>query len=418
MTVLSRRGFLGGVGAVGVGAALAACGGNGGGSAGSNHLDIWIFDSRQPADIEKRFTKDNPHITVNVTTLASADLEQRLLVALQAGTGLPDVVQLLVRHSAQMFATQQFLDLSDILRPLAKDFPDGYLIGTGSEINAFTMGPGNMGLWLNHAALGKHGIDTADLATWDDVVTASRTLKKSSGGKQFMLIQPTGENLFDYYNAFFHSRGGDWWNVDSKLVADKTLAVDTLQFLLDRKNDGAVYAGDWSQPSFWQSCKNDQVLGFGMNYSIGGVSLPANVPSQSGQWRLVTWPRWSATAPQRTGNFGGSLYAGLKSSANPDAVRTFIKWWLTDDGLHAQQDTMGLVPYKPAAKVLDMNRGVAYFGGQPIAKDLDAVPYPPFHYENWAKTQDTVQYAVEQTLLGKSTPRAAIGDALSQMAKF
>lgn len=384
--------------------------------AGSGPLTVWAFDSKTPPKLQEEFAAAYPDYELEIVQIPAGDMVQRLVVALQGGSGLPDVVQLPLREAGGLLRTGQFLDLTAELGPLADDFPEGILLGTGDTINTFTMGPGNMGYWVNQAALDEHGLSIPADPTWDDMVDVAEQLKEASGGTQYMFVQPPGEAGFNYFNAFFQSRGGNWWSDEGELVADRDLAVETLEFLLDLDERGLVYHGIWTDPTWWDAMRSHTVVGWGMNFGVGSTNLQQNVPEQSGEWSLVTWPKWDADAEQVTGAYGGSLYAGLAAGSNPQGAKDLIMWWLSDEGLLAQQDTLGLVAYEPAAEVLDLERTDPYFGGQAVIADLGSVSYPAFNYINWSQTTDALTVAVDKAYSGELSAGDAIDAALEELA--
>jgi multiple sugar transport system substrate-binding protein len=378
-------------------------------------ITVWAFSSQVAAQVKEEFPKAYPDYTLDLVEIPLADLSQRLVVALQGGDEVPDVVQLPLRESGGLFATGQFMDLTAELEPMAEDFPEGIILGANGEINSFTMGPGNMGLWVNTAGLAKHGLEIPADPTWDEVADVARDLKAASGGTQYLFMQPPGANGANMFNAFYHSRGGNWWNDEGELAVDEDLAVETLEWLVGLDEEGLVYHGVWTEPTYWDAIRTEQVLGWTMNYGVGSTNLQKNVPEQSGQWQLITWPKWSASAEQFTGNFGGSLFAGLENAANQQGARDFIMWWLSDEGLAVQQEAFGLVPNERAAEVLDLDVEDPYFGGQTVAKDLGSVPYPAFNYFNWPATESALTVAVDQAYSGALTPAEAIRAAIEEL---
>jgi ABC-type glycerol-3-phosphate transport system substrate-binding protein len=383
---------------------------------GEGKLVVWMFNQAVMERLQADFAKDYPGYEVEYVQLPAPDLVQRLVIALQGGQGLPDVVQLLARESGELFATGQFLDLSEDLAPVMDQFPEGILARNGDEIVAFQQATGNMGLWVNRAGLAEHGLEMPADGTWDDVLDVARQLKEKSGGTQYFLIQPPAANGFLMFNAYFNSRGGNWWDGDGKLAADRDLAVATLKFLVDARKEGLVYDTVWSDPAFWDLIRAKTILGYQMNYPVGSTNLQRNVPEQSGNWQLVTWPKWSADAEQRTGNFGGAVFAGLKGGANNEGARDLIMWWLTDAGLQAQYDLSGLVPYKRAAEVVERKPGSEYHGGQDVIADLESVTFPPFNFRKWSDTVSAGTNAVDSAMSGAKTPEQAIDDMLSELA--
>ena len=376
-------------------------------------LTVWAFSSQVVAQVQERFPEAYPDYDLEVVEIPLADLSQRLVVALQGGDDLPDVVQLPLRESGGLFATGQFLDLSAELDPIADDFPEGILLGSGDETYTFTMGPGNMGFWVNVDQLAQYGLEIPEDPTWEEIADVARDLRDASGGTKYLFLQPPGANGANMFNAFFHSRGGNWWSEDGELAVDEDLAVETLEWLVDLDAEGLVYHGLWTDPTFWDAIRTGTITGWTMNYGVGSTNLKKNVPEQEGQWRLITWPKWSANAPQQTGAFGGSLFAGLKGADNTGGATDFIMWWLSDEGLITQQETLGLVAYEPAADVLDLDATDPYFGGQTVVKDLGSVPYPDFNYLNWSQTESALTNAIDQAYSGALTPKQAI-DAIIQ----
>lgn len=199
------------------------------------------------------------------------------------------------------------------------------------------------------------------------------------------------------------------------LAADRDLAVETLKFMVDLRKEGLVYDTVWSDPGFWDLLRNKTVVGYQMNYPVGSTNLQRNVPEQSGEWQLVTWPKWSADAEQRTGNFGGAVFAGLKGGANNVGAKDLIMWWLSDAGLQAQYDLSGLVPYARAAEVVKTAGGSPYFGGQNVIGDLESVPFPVFNFRKWAGTVSAMTNAVDSAMSGAKTPEQAIDDGLAEL---
>lgn len=383
---------------------------------GEGKIVVWMFNQAVMERLQADFAVDYPGYEVEYVQLPAPDLVQRLVIALQSGQGLPDVVQLLARESGELFATGQFLDLSEELKPILDQFPEGILQKNGDEIVAFQQATGNLGLWVHKAALAEHGLEMPVNGTWEDVLDVARELKEKSGGKQFLFIQPPAANGFLMFNAYFNSRGGNWWDADGNLAADRDLAVDTLRFLVDARAESLVYDTVWSDPGFWDLIRNNTVVGYQMNYPVGSTNLQRNVPEQSGEWQLVTWPKWSDDAEQRTGNFGGAVFAGLKGGANNEGAKDLIMWWLSDRGLQAQYDLSGLVPFKRAAEVVKRKAGSDYHGGQDVIGDLESVPFPPFNFRNWAATVSAGTNAVDAAMSGAKTPEQAIDDMLAELA--
>lgn len=380
-----------------------------------SELTVWMFASQLIEPLQVGFSEAYPEYEVEIVEVPAGDITQRLVVALQGGEGLPDVVLLPLRNSSDFLATGQFLDLSAELEPLRDGFVEGGLVESQGQVNSFVMAPGNMGLWVNEQALNDLGIELPTDPTWDEMVDVARDLRDASNGEKYLFIQPPGANGFNMYNAYYHSRGGEWWNENGDLIADAELAADTLEFFVNLDQEGLLYRGWWGEPTFWEEVRSEKVLGYAMNYAVGSTNLQREVPELSGDWSLVTWPRWSPQSEQKTGAFGGLVFAGLQDAANPQGAKDLILWLLTDEGLKAQRDGFGLVTYDVDNPLVNLAQPVEYFGGQQTAADLASVPYSPFIYINWAETTNAMVFAIDQALSGSETPRDAIDSALDEL---
>lgn len=380
-----------------------------------SELTVWMFASQLIDPLEVGFSEAYPNYDVEIVEIPAGDITQRLVVALQGGEGLPDVVLLPLRNSTDLLATGQFLDLSAELEPLRGDFVEGGLVETQGQVNSFVMAPGNMGLWVNEGALNELGIELPADPTWDEMVDVARELRDASNGEKYLFIQPPGPNGFNMYNAYYHSRGGEWWSEDGDLIADAELAADTLEFFVNLDQEGLLYRGWWGEPTFWEEVNSERVMGFAMNYAVGSTNLQREVPELSGDWSLVTWPRWSPGADQKTGAFGGLVFLGLKDATNPQGAKDLILWLLSDEGLQAQRNGFGLVTYDVDNPLVNLAEPVEYFGGQEVAADLASVPFSPFTYLNWSQTESALIFAIDQALSGAATPQEAIDAALDEL---
>ena len=426
-TRVNRRTFLAGTGAVGAGLAFGACGSDddagqqpqdsaaGSAEPASGDLTVWNFASQMNDVIENDFAQAHPDIDLDYVNLPVPDLHERLLVSLATETDLPDATTISSRQVGEYVKSGRLLDLTSAMQPFVDGLDPAAFVSDGERIVGVNLAGGHMGLWVNHDALVAAGIDPDTFTTWDAVVDAGLKLKQDAGDQQYLFLLPDGSNGFNSFNAYYHSRGGNWWNAEAELVEDQQIAVDTLSWLVTQVRDNEiVYRGMWTDPTFWEAVNNESMLGFGMNFAVGANNIPDNAPDQSGQWRLVTWPRWSEGAEQLTGQFGGVVFTGIQGQ-NEAAAREFVTWWLTDEGLQLVSDIVGTSPSTRIAELGLLDTEYPYFGGQQLGRDMSSVPFPPFHYHHWARTEEVLINAMDRALLGEWTPEQAIDNALDEL---
>lgn len=387
---------------------------------GRARITVWNQASQMQAGIEN-FAAANPDIEVDLVQIGTNDLHQNLLVSLATESNLPDVTSLLMRRAPEFLDTGMFLPVDDALAPHADGFTDdAAFVRRNGVTYGYVMGPGNMAIWMNAAALSEHGIDVATLETWPDMVAAAERLQEASGGSQYLMVRPLGTSGFNYFNAFFHGRGGNWWTEAGAVnTADQALATETLEWYVAQHEAGLAMDLDMFRLPHYEALRDRSLLGFGMNYTVGANNIPREAPDQSGDWRMVTWPRWTADAPKRTGAWGGILYAGLAQTEHPEAVKRFLTWWLEPgQGLVDHINAQGLALYQPALDLPEATAPNPYFGGQQLAVDLARVPYPAFNYFHWGQTEEIGANAIERAIDGGVTAAEAMADMFDELGSI
>jgi lactose/L-arabinose transport system substrate-binding protein len=437
MERLSRRELLGATAVFGAAAALSACAPTSAPAGSSTasatpaaakaaadirgELTIWNGSSQMTKAITETFAAAHPNLKVNLVDFGGNDLQEKLLVALATGVDLPDVTWVIARRSAIYLRTNQFVEMDDLLKPYESRFDSpSALVRHRGRIYSYVQGPGNMALWLNADQLRANGIDIATFTTWDAVLDAGKKLARDSGNQKTFLIQPTRATGFNTFNAYFNSRNGNWWTEDGQPNRDarnlQTLQ-EMIQWWIDAKKAGVMFESDWVPPTFWQAAKAGNNLGYTMNFAVGGNNTVQNLPEQSGQWRMVTWPKWGANAPVQTGAFGGVFYSVLKSTKNMDAARAFMTFWL-EKGVEEQVKVWGISNYKPAIELPIYQEGRPFFGGQKVQLDLSKVPYPSFNYWDWDKMEPEVGTIIESAVAGTYTAPQAVDESMKALAKI
>ena len=442
---LSRRSFLSGVVLAGAGLIVSGCssssksassasGSTGAGSiapsggasapassvsGATGNLELWNFSSQLNSAISGPFTAAHPKLKVKLVSLSMADENQRLLVSLGTGTGLPAAAMLSSRDADQFVKTGGLHAFDDAyLTPYRGGFDSSALITFGGKTYGLPLGDGRLAMWVRSATLDKYKIDPATFTTFDAMAEAGRKLYKDSGNKTSLFIMPSGNMGADYFSAFANSAGGNWWDENGKLVEDQQAALDTLTFLVGLVKDGVAQKVGFTAPSFYQMIKQDQLAGFGMNFAIGANNLPKNVPSQSGQWQMVKWPRWKPDGPDQTASYGETFFGVLEHGGNTAGGQEAATWWLTPDGLPSIIGAFGPVAYKPGASLPEAQKKFPYFGNQAVIAEMMAQPYPATHWYQWSKVEQTVGYAVDKAVLGEMSPAQAIDYCVSGLKKL
>ncbi len=382
-------------------AALVACTstGGGGGSAGSEgdggnaKLTVWSWDGTVELAVPG-FEEANPGTTVDVVNVgSSSDLYQSLDNAIQAGTGVPDLVMF------EYFAVPYFAipgKLTDLTTMGAGDLEDDFLpaawnnVKLGDGVYALPSDYGPAAMFWNSATFAQAGITEAP-ATWDDYYEAAKKIRAL--GPEHYIAQDTGDLFF--LLSLIWQAGGRPFTVDGTSVkidfsepATKK-AVEFWQKMLDEDLLNTKVTA-WSDD--WNRTLNDGSLA---TQNMGGwltSTLPERAPDAAGDFRVALMPQWEAGQTVGAEN-GGSSFGIPEAAQNKQAAYDFLEYFTHGDGLQPRVDAGAFVP---SAKVLDdaAFREVPneYFGGQATGAVLAEASkaaavgwqYPPFF--EWARS--------------------------------
>lgn len=377
--------------------ALAACSG-GGGSGGSGGdgpvtITVWSWDGTVERAVPG-FEAANPNIKVEVVNAGSSQDEyQSLDNAIQAGSGVPDVVMF------EYFAVPYFAipgKLTDLGEFGAEKFKDDYVraawehVTVGGKVYALPSDYGPSAMFYNRATLKKAGIDEPP-ATWDEYYEAAKKIR-ALGGDHY-IAQDTGDPFF--LLSLIWQAGGRPFKVDgNKVRIDFTdegtkKAVAFWQRMLDEGLVNTKITG-WSDD--WNRALNDGSLA---TQTMGGwltSTLPERAPEAAGDFRVALMPQWREGEKVGAEN-GGSAFGIPAASEHKEAAFKFLEYFTHGGGLAARVEAGAFVPNTSVLGSEEFRtKGTEYFGDQKtgavLAEASEIVgtgwQYPPFF--EWARS--------------------------------
>lgn len=378
--------------------ALAACSGGGstgasGGDGGPVTLTVWSWDGTVELAVPG-FEKEHPDIDVEVVNAgSSSDEYQALDNAIQAGSGVPDLVMF------EYFAVPYFAvpgKLAD-LGPLGADeLADDFVPSAWNNVtmdDAVYALPSDYGpavLFWNKAVFAEAGIDEPP-ATWDEYYEDAKKIRAL--GPDHYITQDSNDLFF--LLSLIWQAGGRPFQVDGTSVhidfTDEGTreAVDFWQKMIDEDLvDTSISA--WSDD--WNRALNDGTLA---SQNMGGwltSTLPERAPDAAGDFRVALMPQWEEGEQVGAEN-GGSAFGIPEAAENKEAAYAFLEYFTHGDGLQPRVDAGAFVP---ATSVLESPEFQEvpnpYFGDQETgavlaeASSIAAVgwQYPPFF--EWARS--------------------------------
>ena len=385
------------------------------------------------ADIKKQFEKAHPGKKVELVPIKAPDSEYytKLQQMLRSPKTAPDLVY-----------EDTFLINSDItsgylkpLDPYLAKWPDWNRFidtakaaakGEDGKTYGVPDGTDTRGLWFNKDIFDKAGLP-ADWQprTWDDVLTAARTIKKKVPGviplnaytgkpvgeaatmQTFeMLLYGTGDGGTDP----LYDKNSKKWIAGGKGFEDALSFVETVY-----KEKLGPDVSDALDPNVMTRVRGEWLPQGKLAIALDGSWLPQDWLPGSGH----EWPEWSKTlglaamptqhgqAPGKVSMSGGWTWSIPAKAGNPDLAFEFVKtmqtkanaqkWYVANSGIAVRED----VAEDPA--YVDAQPGIKFF------TDLVSTTHYRPAYPAYPKVSTAIQEAME----GVTTGDTSVAEATS-----
>jgi multiple sugar transport system substrate-binding protein len=355
----------------------------------------WVPDLQLEVDM---FNAAHPGIQVELVNPGQGDpLYNAVRAGLQAGSGLPDVVQIEFQHLESFRQLDAFADIGQWANPHKAEFPEGTWnqLGKGDVVNAMPQDTGPMAMLYRKDIFDKHGITPP--TTWAEFADTAKKLH-AADPNVFIADAPFGANA-DWVNGLLWQMG--WKPVSrdgDKLVINinDKIAKDFAAYWQDLITAGVVE----TKPGFnneWYTGLDSGRYATWLTAGWGPVFLTSFAKTSAGQWRAADLPQWGASMKFATGAWGGSSLAVLKATQHlPEAAEVAI--WLCRDPEATKLYTTKQF-FFPTTKALLSSPEWAgnkmdFYGGQAVnevfAKSANAVvpfewsPFQSFLYQSMA----------------------------------
>jgi len=390
-TPMTRRGFLGAIGALGGAAALAACGGTskpgGGGGAGATGaaaggtayngpnvtLKFWNGWTGADGDFAKKmvteFNAAHPKIHVNMNVYQWADFFQKLPAAVQSGNG-PDVSVMHIDDIPTQAAQQVIVPIDAIANALKLDqsqFSPAVWKGGMYQDKRYgiPIDVHDLGLYVNQDLLDKAGVSAVPTDENSYMDALDKLKAKGIQGSWVSPFQFTGAFMF---MSLLWQFGGDLYDADvTKATWDSDAGVKALTWMLDLIKKG-------------YSPKN-----VGQDADYIALKNSKNAFNWQGIWQVDDARKQTAkivTAPlpkigSKAGTWGNShqfvLPRGSNDANKQAAARYFINWFTAHEADWAKS---AKVPAETKlAQSSSFTQGLGYL--KSFAQDVPNVHFPP-----------------------------------------
>ena len=205
-------------------------------------LEFWTFQPLHNAFYEgmaEVWNEQNPErpIDLQVTAYPYDDMHDNLLVALQSGVGLPDIVDIEIsRFPTYVRGVPQLLPLDDYIADVRDDFVESRLtiFSANDTLYGLPFHVGATVMYYNVDLMEQAGVDIDDIEYWDDYVEAGRQVWDQLG------IPITTFELTDQWSFLPMSaqRQVGFISEDGEVNLDHPTLIDTLEFQQQMLEEG------------------------------------------------------------------------------------------------------------------------------------------------------------------------------------
>ncbi|MBW7474771.1 ABC transporter substrate-binding protein [Paenibacillus oenotherae] len=351
--------------------------GNGGGageSAGATELSFWTFNELHQKyfeDMAARWNEKNPdkQIKLKGSTFPFEDSHSKLLVALQSGTGAPDLADIeLSKFPNYLKGKPQLASLNDVLEPEFSHYvksradiyaKEGQYYGIDYHVGASV-------IYYNTEILGQAGINPDDIKTWADYEAAGKTVLEKTG-KPMTTLEVADQ--WSFWPQVAQLEGpDDLLKVNGEVNLDSPDIIKVLEYQQSLIKQGIAVAAPGNIHHA------EEYYGFMNQGGAASVWMPMwymgrfieYMPDLKGKIAIKPMPAWSEGAPRSAGMGGTGTVVTLQSK-HQELAKEFLAFAkLSVDGNIQLWKQMGFDP--PRTDVWDMpelkeaNKFTDYFG--------------------------------------------------------
>jgi multiple sugar transport system substrate-binding protein len=375
----------------------------------------WLPDFQKQIDL---FLKAHPSIKVELVNAGQGNPHYtKLRAALQAGSGLPDVVHMefqLVRSFGQINA---LADLGPLGADAVRDRFAPWTIdqaSAGGKLLGMPWDSGPIAMLYRQDLFEQHGIEVP--MTWDQF--AEQAIKLHEKAPETFLTDATFSDG-GWANSLLWQAGWRPFEVDGANISIKVNDDIAKKFaaywqkLLDAK---AIEA----KPGFvteWYTALDQGRYATWLTAGWGPVFLAGFAKTSSGKWRAAYIPQWEA-GKKISANWGGSTLAVIANTPHPKEAAELAIWLTTDKEpttLYTTQQFLFPVLNELLDSPAFADRPFEFYGGQAVnqifvesAKNVD----PSFQ---WSPFQDYVNQTMGDELGAAASGKGTLAEAFDRL---
>ncbi|CAM4294914.1 extracellular solute-binding protein [Paenibacillus alkaliterrae] len=325
-------------------AILSACGGNNSGNTGEKNgetntktdgtatkLEFWTFNELHQTfyeDMAKRWNEVNPDqkIQLAANTYPYDDMHNKLLVALQSGTGAPDITDIELNKFPNFLKGEpQLLPLNDVVEPELNNLvqsrmdiyaKDGQYYGIDFHVGAAV-------IYYNKEILDKAGVNADDIKTWADYEAAGKKVLDATGVPMTTLETA---DLWSLWPQVSQAPGNDdFQTADGQVNITSPLVLEPLKWQQNLLKSGIAIpapGGNHHKEEYYGLMNSGGAASLWMPMWYMG-RFTDYMPDLKGKIIIKPMPAWKAGEPRSAG-MGGTGTAVTKTTKHPELAKAFL----------------------------------------------------------------------------------------------
>jgi multiple sugar transport system substrate-binding protein len=305
-------------------------------SAGSSHssgpvnLTYWAWAPNMDKVVAV-WNNSHPDIQVTVQKQDGGDpAVTKLLTAIKAGSGAPDVMQAEYQKLPTLVAANALADMSKYgANDVKKDFPSAVwksvTLGS-SAVYAVPQDSGPMMFFYREDVFDSLGLSAPK--TWDDYAKDAAVIH-AKDPSDYLGTFSSGDA--GWFAGLTQQAGASWWSTSGSswgVNIDSAAAKKVASYWGGLVQQGVIDNKPMYTPAWNAALNNGQQVGWVSAVWAPGV-LAGNAAQTKGKWAAAAMPQWNA-GDDADGNWGGSSTAITSQSKHPEQAAKFIKWLNTN----------------------------------------------------------------------------------------
>lgn len=315
-------------------------------------ITFWTFQEFHIRFYEAMAEKWNaayPDRQIQLETLAlsDADIWPALQIALQSGTGAPDIVDIEInKYQNFLKGDIQLLPLNDIVEPELDNIvqsrvnvyaKDGNYYGICFHVGAEV-------IYYNMDIMNEAGVDPADIKTWQDFYDYGKIVVEKTG-KPMGTIETT-----DSWTQWpmFSQAGSDFFDAEGNVTLDNQTNVDIVTFLQKLLQDGICIVAPGGLHH------SEEYYGFMNQGGAASVWMPMwymarftdYMTDLAGVMKVYPAPAWTEGG-YRSAVMGGTGTSITNQAGDPQLCKEFLAYCkLSNEGCKTIWQMLGFDPIR------------------------------------------------------------------------